>query len=90
MQIITKDGIKLDIKENALDDYEMLEILDAASNGKPARITAAFERLLGTEKKNEVIDHYRNEDGIAPASVLIPVIEDIFEKIKETNDGKNS
>lgn len=90
MQITTKDGVKLEIKDSALDDYELLEMLDRASNGQPARLTAALERLVGTKKKNEIIDHYRNEEGIAPATVLYAVIEDIFDQIRKTNDGKNS
>lgn len=90
MKITTSDGHELTIKDEALDSYELLEALDEADNGHPARLSGALTMLLGKEQKNKLMEHYRNkETGTVPATKMFSVIEDIFAKIKETNEGKN-
>lgn len=90
MKITTSDGYELTIKDEALDSYELLEALDEADNGHPARLSGAFTMLLGKTQKNEFLEHYRNEKGVVPATKMFDVIQDVFAKIKETQTGKNS
>jgi hypothetical protein len=87
MKITTKDGYELEIKEEHLDDYELLEALDAVDRGKTARLTFAFEKLLGTKQKNELLEKYRDKDtGIISATKMYPLISEIMEQIKEAQD----
>lgn len=90
MKITTSDGYELNIRDEALDSYELLEALDEADNGHPGRLAGAFTMLLGKTQKNEFLEHYRNEQGVVPATKMFEVIQDIFATIKKTNEGKNS
>lgn len=91
MKITTSDGYELEIKEEALDDYELLEALDEVDAGKTGRLAGAFTMLLGKEQKKKFLENYRNkETGRIPATVMYPVINDVMAKIRETQEGKNS
>lgn len=87
MKIKTKDGYELEIKKERLDDYELLEALDAVNRGKTARLTFAFERLLGTKQKNELLEKYRDKDAdIVSATKMYSLISEIMEQIYEAQD----
>ena len=87
MKIKTKDGYELEIKKERLDDYELIEAFDAVDRGKTARLTFAFERLLGTKQKNEFIEKYRNKNNdTISATEMYSLISEIMDQIRETQD----
>lgn len=86
MKGITNSGFEYNLDETALDDYELLEDLCELDNGNTARTISALNRLLGTEQKDQLKEHLREENGRVPASKMMVEMAEIFNSVKE---GKN-
>nr|DAZ49578.1 MAG TPA: hypothetical protein [Caudoviricetes sp.] len=86
MKGITSSGFEYNLDETALDDYELLEDLCELDNGNTARTISALNRLLGTEQKDQLKEHLREENGRVPASKMMVEMAEIFNSVKE---GKN-
>lgn len=86
MKGITSSGFEYNLDETALDDYELLEDLCELDNGNAARTISALNRLLGTEQKDQLKEHLREENGRVPASKMMVEMAEIFNSVKE---GKN-
>lgn len=83
---VTKRGFEYTLDEEALDDYELLEMLCEIDRGNNALITIAAAQLLGAEQLASLKEHLRNEKGKVPASAMI---EEITQILSGTKDGKN-
>ncbi len=86
MKGITSSGFEYNLDETALDDYELLEDLCELDNGNTARTISALNRLLGTEQKDQLKEHLREENGRVPASKMMVEMAEIFNSVKA---GKN-
>lgn len=86
MKGTTSSGFEYNLDETALDDYELLEDLCELDNGNTARTISALNRLLGTEQKDQLKEHLREENGRVPASKMMIEMGEIFNSVKE---GKN-
>ena len=86
MKGITSSGFEYNLDETALDDYELLEDLCQLDNGNTARTISALNRLLGTEQKDQLKEHLREENGRVPASKMMVEMAEIFNSVKA---GKN-
>ena len=86
MKGITSSGFEYNLDETALDDYELLEDLCELDNGNTVRTISALNRLLGTEQKDQLKEHLREENGRVPASKMMVEMAEIFNSVKE---GKN-
>lgn len=86
MKGTTSSGFEYNLDETALDDYELLEDLCELDNGNTARIISALNRLLGTEQKDRLKEHLREENGRVPASKMMIEMGEIFNSVKA---GKN-
>lgn len=86
MKGTTSSGFEYNLDETALDDYELLEDLCELDNGNTARTISALNRLLGTEQKDQLKEHLREENGRVPASKMMIEMGEIFNSVK---GGKN-
>ena len=86
MKGTTSSGFEYNMDETALDDYELLEDLCELDNGNTARTISALNRLLGTEQKERLKEHLREENGRVPASKMMVEMAEIFNSVKA---GKN-
>ena len=87
----TQSGFKFEIKDEAMNDMELVEaIADTQSDDEltvMSGLSLIVTKLLGKEKKKALYDHIRTKDGRVPLDALNKEVVDIFSTKKE---GKNS
>lgn len=83
----TKSGFRFKIEDQALDDYEILEMLTEIDDGNGVLVPKMIERLLGKEQKEALKEHLRNKEGKVSTQNMMIEVMDIF---KSSNEGKNS
>lgn len=83
----TKSGFAFTLTDETLDDYELLEMIMDIDKGAGEKTTSMVERLLGTDQKNALKDHVRDENGRVSATRLMEEIAEIF---GASDAGKNS
>ena len=83
----TKSGFQFKIEDQALDDYEILEMLTEIDDGNGVLVPKMIERLLGKEQKEALKEHLRNKEGKVSTQNMMSEVMDIF---KSSNEGKNS
>lgn len=81
----TKSGFKFEVQDETLNDYELFEMISVV-DGNPLILPRLVARLLGEEQKNNLINHVRGENGIAPLDKVGDEVKEIF----ETKPVKNS
>lgn len=81
----TNSGFKFEIEDNALDDYELLEILTEIDNGESGNIPRMIELLLGKEQKDSLKKHCK-KDGRVSTSLMM---QEITEILSSNDTGKN-
>lgn len=62
MKAYLSDGFETEIEENALGDWEFLELLEDIEKGGGSIVEAA-RRLLGRDGVNALKEHLRGKDG---------------------------
>lgn len=81
----TKTGFKFKIEDAVLNDYELLELF-AEVDENPLLVPKLVKIILGENQKNKLIEHVRNEDGIAPVDKISMELEDILNSSAETKN----
>ena len=76
-----KNGFKLEIPDENLDDYELLEDLAALDDGdeNTGKVVSVYRRLLGDDQYNKLKEHIRGQNGRVSASTMIETLGEIFE-----------
>lgn len=82
----TESGFEYTLDEEALDDYELLEILSEIDNGNDSLIPKVARLILGNEQLNDLKEHVRNEKGKVPATKMIEEITQIITGNKEVKN----
>lgn len=84
----TKSGFHFEIKKEALDDYELLEVLAQIDAGDTSKLPEMIDRLLGTEQKCVLKEHVRklSKEGRVSAEKMFTEVADIFEQCKEVKN----
>ena len=79
----TKSGFKYEVKDEALNDYELFELLSEV-DANPLLLPKLVIRLLGEKQKKNLLDHIRDDKGIVTMDKISDEIMDIFrgEKLK--------
>lgn len=85
IQGITKTGFNFKIEDEVLNDYELLELF-AEVDENPLLVPKLVKIILGEEQKNALIDHVRNENGIAEVEKVSAELEDILTSSAETKN----
>lgn len=87
----TQSGFKFEIKDEVMNDMELLEAVTETQSGDDLKVMSALSliitKLLGKDKKKELYDHVRTKDGRVPIDALNKEVLDIFSAKQE---GKNS
>lgn len=79
----TSTRFEFKIEDDVLDDYEFLEVLSEVDRGDYGKVTEMVDMLLGTEQKEKLKEHVRNENGKVSASQIMNEVKDIFEASNE-------
>lgn len=84
----TKTGFEIEIKESALDNWELLELWGEADKGKSASLISALKILLGEEGYSAFKEHVRSlsDDGIVHATKMR---EELSSFMSSINSEKN-
>lgn len=83
----TSSGFEFSLDEDALDDYELLEMLCKIDKGEDGILIDTVKRLVGDEQEHRLREHVRNEKGRVSATRMT---EEIGEILAAAKSGKNS
>lgn len=83
---VTESGFEFEISANALDDYELMEMIAELDDGKMQNLPKIIDYILGKEQKKALMEYLR-EDGKVPMSAMTKAFFEIMGAIKE---GKKS
>lgn len=81
------NGFELEIDENGLDDWEILEILCDLDEGKFGKMPKVFSALIGEEQFVALKAYLKEKDGKVRISAMQNVLAEMFATLKE---GKKS
>ena len=81
-----KNGLKLEMNENTMDNMELVDTL-AEAEDDPLAVSRMTKLVLGTEGRKKLYDSLRTEDGRVPVAAVSDAIKEIFEAFGEK--GKN-
>lgn len=81
----TSTGFIYEINENALNNFELLELF-AEVDENPLLLPKVLNTLLGEETKKALYNHVRLEDGTVPAD---KVSNELMEIITGNTETKN-
>lgn len=84
----TNTGFEIEIKDCALDNWELLELWGEADKGKPASLISALKILLSEEGYSTFKEHVRSlsDDGIVHATKMR---EELSSFMSSINNEKN-
>lgn len=80
------NGLNLEVKDEALDNMELLDDLVDLDEGSGYAISRVVSRLLDKGEKKKLYDHLR-EDGVVKISKVVDAMKELFDKLG--NAGKN-
>ena len=80
------NGLNLEVREEALDNMELLDDLVDLDEGSGYAISRVISRILDKDEKKKLYDHLR-EDGGVKISKVVDTMKEIFEKLGAA--GKN-
>lgn len=80
----TKSGFKFEVTDEALNNYELIEIL-ADVDTNPLLVPKLVKMLLGAEQAQALKDHLRTDEGIVPADAMSDAVGEIFASGKAKN-----
>lgn len=81
----TSSGFHFELKEENLDDYELLEVLSQIDNGDNSKLPIMMEMFLGNEQKEALKEHVRklSDKGKVSTTKMFDEVSEIFESAKE-------
>lgn len=81
----TSSGFHYELKEEELDNYELLEVLSEIDNGDNSKLSVMLEMFLGKEQKEALKNHVRSlsGNGKVSAAKIFSEVAEIFENTKE-------
>lgn len=82
----TSTGFAYSINENALNNFELLDLF-AGVDENPLLLPKAIEMLLGKDGKEELYNHVRLEDGTVPADKISDELAEIITGNKEVKNS---
>ncbi len=82
INVVTASGFSLRISSEAMDDWDLLEVLRKLDQGEAHLVIDAFKILLGNEQYEKLKEHLR-KDGKLKASDMMNEFADIMTKAKE-------
>lgn len=86
-EIVLKNGFKTELPDDVMDNMELVDALADAEDDDPLALLRICKLIFGNEKKKELYDSLRNEEGRVPVTAVSEAVKETFEAFKET--GKN-
>lgn len=80
-------GITLNVKDNVMDNMELLDDLVELDDGNGYAISRVVGRILEKDEKKKLYDHLR-VDGVTAVSKVVEAMKEIFVKLGD--NAKNS
>lgn len=84
MIVKTSEGLEINVRKDAFDDMEALEVLTDLVDGNPFAIPKVCNLIMDKEEKKKLYDFYRAEDGKVHVEKFISVLTEIMNSLGET------
>lgn len=85
MRGTTESGFEFEVKEEALNDWELVEYMDDMEEN-PQHIIRVAKKLLGKEQYEQMKEHCREENGIVNFRNMTAEIIDILHSNSKTKN----
>lgn len=84
----TKTGFEIEMKDSALDNWELVELWGEADKGNATALISAMKTLLGEDGYHAFKEHVRSlsNDGVVHATKMREELSSFMSSIK---NGKN-
>lgn len=82
----TNSGFEFEVDANALDDWELLEQLNAIDKGETSMVVDVFKKLLGEEQFEALKKHIKESAGKISITGMVATLEEIFEACDSTKN----
>lgn len=86
MKVKLNGGLTLEVKDNVLDNMELLDDLVDFDNGNGYAISRILARILEPEEKKKLYEYLR-KDGVTSISDVTQALKELFDKLGPA--GKN-
>lgn len=86
MKVKLNGGLTLEVKDNVLDNMELLDDLVDFDNGNGYAISRILARILEPEEKKKLYENLR-KDGVTSISDVTQALKELFDKLGPA--GKN-
>ena len=85
-KIKLESGLALNVRDDVMDNMELLDDLVALDEGNGYAISRVLNRMLEPEEKKKLYEHLR-EDGVTKVSKVVNAMKEIFDRLGD--NGKN-
>lgn len=82
-----QDGFEVAVKDEILDDWEFLELLNEIDEGNGSKIVNVARAMLGNDEAEKLKSHFKEKTGKVTVNEMVQAITEILESIGE---AKNS
>lgn len=82
-EVTLRNGLKLELDEKVMDNMELVDTLEEAADEDPLAVSKMVKIILGKEKRKQLYDSLRTEDGRVPVAGVSDAIKEIFEAFGE-------
>lgn len=83
MKAQLKDGFQVEIDDDSLNSWDLLEVLSDIDEGETGLIVKAARILLGVEGVKLLKEHLRNEKGKVQADAMVKAIAELMESANQ-------
>ena len=85
-KIKLESGLALNVRDDVMDNMELLDDIVALDEGNGYAISRVLNRMLEPEEKKKLYEHLR-EDGVTKVSKVVKAMKEIFDRLGD--NGKN-
>lgn len=81
----TKSGFPFEVDDVHADNFELLEQIGKLGTD-PTAVSNILEILIGEEKRKELKEYLRGENGIIKASAMFEAVDDIINALPKAKN----
>ena len=78
MLVKTSEGLEINVKDDAFNDMEALEVLTDLVDGNPFAIPKVCNLIMDKDEKKKLYDFYRAKDGKVHVEKFVEVLTEIM------------
>lgn len=87
MKAKLSDGFEIEINENCLDDWDLLEALNEIDEGNTGKIVKVAKIMLGEDGVSALKDHYRKTGEKVSVTVMVSAITELMESVSQLKNS---